>query len=104
MPCMMMPSLLTAIVLLPRAAARCPLVEVLTGGVYPYRDPLSLERPRCQIAPAIMEGRRADDVRKESISRAAQAGGRGHRVRQSRHHRAAADGCVRDRERDPLSA
>src|SRR5215813_13996375 len=68
----------------------------------PCNSPLSLGRPRCKIAPANREGARADNVRKESISRASQAGGRRVRVRQSRHYRAAADGCLRNRDRDPL--
>ncbi len=46
----------------------------------------------------------ARDVRQARVPRTAQAGGRRSRFRQSRHHRAAAHGCVRNRERDPLRA
>ena len=42
--------------------------------------------------------------RKARVPRAAQTGGRRGPVRQSRHHRVAADGCVRGRQRDPLRA
>ena len=45
---------------------------------------------------------RARDVRQARLPRPAQAGGRQHHVRQSRHHRIAADGRLRGRERHPL--
>src|ERR1700678_354868 len=46
----------------------------------------------------------ADDVRKACLPGAAQAGRRRDAVRQSRHHRAAADGRLRGRERDQVRA
>ena len=44
----------------------------------------------------------ARNVRKTRLPRLAQAGGRQSHVRQSGHHRIAADGCLRGRERHPL--
>ena len=54
----------------------------------------------CQAIP--LGGNLARNVRKTCLPRPAQAGGRQGDVRQSRHHRTAADGCLRGRARHPL--